>query len=390
MADRPSSAGARNGSTSRSTSRPESRSRSNSRIKVNSGAKERPNSEAVARTRSSRRTNSAVGHRNANAKSAGSRPSADKSPPGAVSQVDLIESALSEQANSSLRELVKANRRRAHLIALVAGLFASLPLGVGAGIILALTLGTIAGAVLSLVAWILISFALASWIRSTATKSALGLIGARPATANTCPRLYNVVDGLCATYGLRAPKIMIVEDETANACSFGIDSRDASLVVTTGLVEELGLLETEGVVAHELVHMKLRDTAVFSVSVSVLRYVVGDRRRERMLSRLIGAGREFQADQMAVKAIRYPPGLRSALIEIRSIGLLAQPSLLSRPPTAWTRQVWINSQARSVDVPVPERARRAVDPANLDLNIVSTIESTLDSIDVRVDALGEY
>ena len=145
----------------------------------------------------------------------------------------------------------------------------------------------------------------------------LRAIGARPSDEADRPRLHNLVDGLCATMGLSPPAICVIDSPVPNALSVGRDPGSATLVVTSALDRRLTLVELEGVLAHELVHIKRQDTVLAGVAV----VVAGSAGRcwsgwppgpERVHS-LIGRGREFTADQRAARVVRYPPGIGSAL-----------------------------------------------------------------------------
>jgi hypothetical protein len=95
------------------------------------------------------------------------------------------------------------------------------------------------------------------------------------------------------------------------------------LVVTTGLDSSLSLVELEGVLAHELVHVKRHDTAVSAPAVviaAVCSLLVGTARATEAVHGLVGRGREFAADQRAAQVVRYPPGLERALETMMGTG----------------------------------------------------------------------
>jgi heat shock protein HtpX len=126
--------------------------------------------------------------------------------------------------------------------------------------------------------------------------------------------VHNLVEGLCATMGLPRPTIYVVNSPVPNALAVGREPRLSALVVTSGLEEALSLVELEGVLAHELVHVKRRDTATAGAAVAVvapLAAITGS--GAGLVRSLVGAGREFVADQRAASVVRYPPGLGSAL-----------------------------------------------------------------------------
>ena len=116
--------------------------------------------------------------------------------------------------------------------------------------------------------------------------------------------------------GLPAPAIVIVDSPLPNAMAVGRHPDTAVLVVTSGLDAVLSLVELEGVLAHELVHIKRHDTVVSAPSVVIgafVSFVVGPARATHVVHRLVGPGREFAADQRAAAVVRYPPGLGGAL-----------------------------------------------------------------------------
>ena len=119
--------------------------------------------------------------------------------------------------------------------------------------------------------------------------------GCRPSDESEHPRLHNLVDGLCATMGLPRPTICIVDSPLPNAMAVGRDPATALLVVTSGLDQSLALVELEGVLAHELVHVKRRDTLVAGLAVMVtapwsLVVGTGRGRRDGAFPRRPGAG----------------------------------------------------------------------------------------------------
>ena len=97
-----------------------------------------------------------------------------------------------------------------------------------------------------------------------------------------------------------------------NALALGRDPKSATLVVTTGLERSLGLVELEGVLAHELVHIKRNDTVLSAVAVVValpVAVVRGTAAAAETVHGLVGRGREFSADQRAALVVRYPTGI---------------------------------------------------------------------------------
>jgi heat shock protein HtpX len=101
-------------------------------------------------------------------------------------------------------------------------------------------------------------------------KIVLGMSGARPATHEEDRRLDNIVEGLCLAAGLPKPKIYVIEDSAPNAFATGRNPQNAVVCVTTGLLEKLNRDELEGVIAHELSHIKNYDTLLMTVTAVML------------------------------------------------------------------------------------------------------------------------
>ena len=138
------------------------------------------------------------------------------------------------------------------------------------------------------------------------------------------PRLSNVTEGLCATFGLSMPSFHVVDDDVPNACALGRDARRSDLVVTTGLLRRVDPIELEGVIAHELAHVKRGDNGVSCVGITLASLFGG----ETMLRRCVGANREYRADVVGASAVRYPRGLLDALRAMMDAPPPAEGSLL--------------------------------------------------------------
>jgi heat shock protein HtpX len=165
-------------------------------------------------------------------------------------------------------------------------------------------------------AFVLVAVATCGWLWQRAPGLVLRSVGATPSDEWEHLRLHNLVDGLCATMGLPRPMICVVDSPVPNAMAVGRDPSTAFLVVTSGLDESLTLVELEGVLAHELVHIKRHDTLVAAVAVVATApwaSIVGPAKAADRVHTLIGRGREFSADQRAASVVRYPPGIASAL-----------------------------------------------------------------------------
>ena len=187
-------------------------------------------------------------------------------------------------------------------------------------------------------------------------KIVLSLNKARPATKEENQKLVNILDALVVSSGLQyTPKLYIVEDSQPNAFATGRNPENAVICVTTGLLDKLSYYELEGVIAHEMSHIKNYDillSAVVSVFVGLIvmlsdmfsRILFWGGAKDKdsdskangilmllgliclILSPIFGTlmqlaisrKREFLADSTAVEFTRNPDGLISALQKLDS------------------------------------------------------------------------
>jgi len=181
-------------------------------------------------------------------------------------------------------------------------------------------------------------------------KVVLYMTKARPVKKEDNPELYRIVENLCITAGLPMPKIYIIEEPQPNAFATGRNPKHAVVAVTRGLLEKLERVELEGVIAHELSHIKNRDillqtvivvlAGIISISAEFLLRSLwwggGRRRREgneifyvlgliaiilapiaaTLIRLAISRKREFLADASGALLTRYPEGLAKALEKI--------------------------------------------------------------------------
>ena len=245
-------------------------------------------------------------------------------------------------------DLIRANKRRS--VALVA-VFVLLLCLVGAAVGLLLGNGLI-GTIIALVVSGAVAFA--SYWKADAI--ALAVSRAHPADPVVYKRLHNLVEGLCIASGLPKPRVYIVDDPAPNAFATGRDPRHAAIAVTSGLLEKLDRVELEGVLAHELSHIRNYDILVSTLAVTLVGSVAlladiairmmwwngGRIRREgdrsdggnplallgfallifapllaRLMQAAISRRRETLADVSACQMTRYPPGLISALEKLK-------------------------------------------------------------------------
>lgn len=192
-------------------------------------------------------------------------------------------------------------------------------------------------------------------------------LGARPADAERDARYVNVVEGLCVAHGLTTPDMRVLDDPAPNAVMLGNEER-AYLVVTSGALSSLDRMELEGLVAHELAHLKRGDTKSLTLALRLLGPVALVTGGSGRLLRSVGdPTREFAADQLGAAMTRYPPGLRRALEQLGAAD--------SRHPAA-AGQGLLRLTAPFWCAPFDESPDRPVVAGVLDLSL-------------RVDALAE-
>ena len=91
--------------------------------------------------------------------------------------------------------------------------------------------------------------------------------GAKQLDRRENKRVYNLVENLCISKGMKMPKINIINDDSLNAFASGIDEKSYSITLSTGIINKLNDEELEGVIAHELSHIRNRDTRVLIISI---------------------------------------------------------------------------------------------------------------------------
>lgn len=184
----------------------------------------------------------------------------------------------------------------------------------------------------------------------------LSMSGARPATREEFFDFYTVTENLAITAGLPLPKLYVIDEQAPNAFATGRDERHAVVCATTGLLALLTRAELEGVIAHELSHIKNRDILLMTVAVVLAGFVAlvadlflrvsfyGGGRRDReggnalfmilaiagiilaplaakLIQLAVSRRREYLADASGVLLTRYPEGLASALGKISSYNM---------------------------------------------------------------------
>ncbi|MDD3553354.1 MAG: zinc metalloprotease HtpX [Deltaproteobacteria bacterium] len=100
-------------------------------------------------------------------------------------------------------------------------------------------------------------------------KIALAMSGAQPVSESEYPELHAIVQGLALRAGLPKPRIYIIPEETPNAFATGRNPEHAAVAVTAGIMRLLSREELEGVIAHELGHIKNRDILISSIAAMI-------------------------------------------------------------------------------------------------------------------------
>jgi len=193
-------------------------------------------------------------------------------------------------------------------------------------------------------------------VYNSGDKMVLSMSGARPVTKQEYPHLYHTIEGLAVSAGIPTPKAYVIEDSAMNAFATGKDPEHASITVTTGLLKTMNRQELEGVIAHEMSHVKNYDIRMMMLTAVLVGIVVllsdfmlhsflwgshGRRSSNKsggqlqiifivvglllailapligeMIKLAISRKREYMADANAAILTRYPPGLASALKKI--------------------------------------------------------------------------
>ena len=100
-------------------------------------------------------------------------------------------------------------------------------------------------------------------------KTVLSMHGAHPVDESSAPDLYRMVRDLARRAGLPMPKVYIMENDQPNAFATGRNPENAAVAVTTGLMNYLSRDEVAGVIAHELAHIKNRDTLIMTITATL-------------------------------------------------------------------------------------------------------------------------
>ncbi|MEK7571599.1 MAG: M48 family metalloprotease [Patescibacteria group bacterium] len=181
-------------------------------------------------------------------------------------------------------------------------------------------------------------------------KMVLATTGAKEIHKAQNPEFYRIVENLALGEGMPIPRLYVIQDPSANAFATGRDPKHAAVAVTTGILERLNRAELEGVLAHELSHVKNYDTRVLAITAVLVGFISllsdlffrhllwGENRKNNnifllaiaiglailapiiasLIQLAISRKREYLADASGVLLTRYPEGLASALEKISS------------------------------------------------------------------------
>ena len=187
------------------------------------------------------------------------------------------------------------------------------------------------------------------------SKMATAVNGAHEIQKKDNPRLYRIVENLAITDGLPMPKVYVMDDPALNAFATGRDPKNAIICATTGILDALNDQELEGVMAHELGHVKNYDirvsmfafglvSVISLIADLILHYTFFSNSEGKnpivyligivtaiiapivaaMIQLAISRQREYLADASGALTTRYPEGLASALEKISRQGSVTQ------------------------------------------------------------------
>ncbi len=183
-----------------------------------------------------------------------------------------------------------------------------------------------------------------AWAYWNSDKALLSMYGAEPVDESRAPQLVHLVRQLSMQAGLPMPRVYVVQNDQPNAFATGRDPQHAAVCVTSGLLRRVGNEELAGVLAHELGHIRHRDTLTMTITATIagaismlanFAFFLGGGRRNNPLG-LVGAllvtllapiaavlvqmaisrSREFEADRAGAEISGRPLWLASALEQI--------------------------------------------------------------------------
>jgi heat shock protein HtpX len=180
-----------------------------------------------------------------------------------------------------------------------------------------------------------------------ADRIVMGMVGARELLEGEAPALHSTVERLAARTGVLKPKLYVLPDGYPRALSSGRGAGGGSgLAISVGLMGVASPAELEGIVAHELAHLRHRDVLVQTIAVVVASATIEATRLGGFLQRtllfvagpiaaafvhlLLSQKREFEADRLAAEICDSPHGLADALVRLEQamqlVGFEASPA----------------------------------------------------------------
>lgn len=248
----------------------------------------------------------------------------------------------------TLYDLISANKRKTFFFIVVTSLF----------------LGTIGYIVVRILNWGIVGYIFFAIfiilyniiVYYNSDKIALSATGSVPADPDEFKMLHNVVEEVCIAAGIPKPKVYITPTPAPNAFATGRNPQNASLAVTTGLLEVMNRQELQGVIAHEIAHIRNYDMLLMTVVAAIGGLIIllrdfflhsmfwGGRRRSSrkgggqaglillvvglvlaivapifvaLIRAAISRQREYLADASGAYITRYPQGLAQALAKLR-------------------------------------------------------------------------
>jgi heat shock protein HtpX len=277
-----------------------------------------------------------------------------------------------------LREQISANKRKTVLLILGTLVFVG---AVGYVLGLVVSGGSTQAALAALAIALLISIGMSWTSYRYGDRIVLATARARSVTHEEEPRLHNVVEGLALAAGIPKPAVYVVPEQAPNAFATGRDPEHSSIAVTQGLLDMMNRVELEGVVGHEMSHIRDRDILLGTVVATLVGVVVllaefmlrwfwwggmGGRRNNeggnegnailfavglalavlapffaQIIKLAMSRRREYLADAEGAMLTRYPPGLASALRKV------AGDHTPMRTANNATAHLWLNQPSRT-------------------------------------------
>jgi len=259
-------------------------------------------------------------------------------------------------------------------------------------------LGWLAAAIYNswaIVVWVVVfavGYALIQYF--AAGRQAIAMSGAQRVFESDNPRLYRIVENLCITTGTPMPEVYIVNDPAPNAFATGRDPQHAKIAATTGLLDIMTDAELEGVMAHELGHVRNYDirvsmivyglvVAVGMIADVLMRIAFFSRSNNSnpvvlvfglvamivapivasLVQLAVSRQREYLADATGALTTRHPEALASALHKLSEYGrpLQKQQSSMAHLWIADPLKPGLAARLFATHPPIPDRIRRLLD-----------------------------